>query len=146
MTSATVVLGPRLLLLLKVVAAILVLGVIAAIAVPLALHFTDDDDSTPATRVVPANVTPTAAGLSSSADTRKSCVSTLFCIFLCRSISPTAVWGEEDDHFWNFLSRGQSWLGPPPKKKKSSQNLILKLLEMLAISQFKARFQARRQI
>ena len=29
--------------------------------------------------------------------------------------------------------------------KKGSQNLILKLLEMLAISQFKARFRARNQ-
>ena len=33
-------------------------------------------------------------------------------------------------------------LGPA---KKGSQNLNLKLLEMLAISQFKARFQARNQ-
>ena len=35
------------------------------------------------------------------------------------------------------------WLGPA---KKSSQNLILKLLGMLAISQFKARFQAGKQV
>ena len=33
---------------------------------------------------------------------------------------------------------------PVGPAKKSSQNLILKLLGMLAISQFKARFQARK--
>ena len=58
---------------------------------------------------------------------------------------------ETDQHYilWNQLrvlpvsdDDGQG-LGPA---KKSSQNLILKLLGMLTISQFKARFQARRQI
>ena len=55
-----------------------------------------------------------------------------------------------------FLTSGFSFSGAFRKKsrrydprvgpaKKGSQNLNLKLLEMLAISQFKARFQARNQ-
>ena len=46
------------------------------------------------------------------------------------------------NHCTNEFRKEQRRLGPA---KKGSQNLILKLLEMLAISQFKARFQARNQ-
>ena len=74
MASNEKVARPRLILLMKIVAVILVvLGVAAAIAVPLTLHFTKDDSKTPTVTYPPVQTSShaTSTGPTDTAQTRE---------------------------------------------------------------------------